>query len=460
MERPAISILAVDDEDSLLHLLKHVLERQGYYVDTATDGRMAITMLQTLPYDLVFLDVMMPDIGGVEVLKYIKDQHLDAEVIMLTAVRDVKTAVECMSLGAYYYITKPHTPSDLVGLVERALERRRLLAQNKALRHQIAYRALPSSMISENKALLEMLDVAMRAAPTESPVLIRGATGTGKEVVANFIHANSLRKEQPFLVLSCSTMSEKVLESELFGHEKGAPPGGGAAKQGLLEIARGGTLFLDEIGDLPLKSQPKLSRFLRTREFTRIGGSKTLKTDVRILSATTKDLEREAAAGKFNKDLLSQLNVVPLRLPALKDRKEDIPLLVEQFLLDHAGSKPPKILEGPALEALMRYDWPGNVRELENVVHRAAVISEGVIIGIKHIAFPHGAPAIQKPASEAQSKKAVIGKALTLVKLEKTHIKSILESVGWDERRAARILCITVKALSGKMKTHKLRKPR
>ncbi len=389
MEKPAISILAVDDEETLLHLLAHILRWQVYYVYTASGVRTAITMLQTLPFDLVFLDVMMPDVGGIEVLKFIKEQPLDTEVIMLTAVHDVHTAVECMSLGAYYYVTKPYIATDLVALVERALERKRLVIQNRAFRRQIAYRALPSSMKSENKALLGMLDLAMRSAPTESPVLIQGATGTGKEVLANFIHANSLRREQPFLVLSCSSIPAKLLESELFGHEKGALRDAVGAKQGLLEIANGGTLFLDEVAELPLKSQPKLLRFLQTWEFSRVGGSKTLKSDVRIVSATARDLQREARARSFREDLLLQLNVITLQLPALKDRKEDIPLLVDQFLDEHAGSKQPKKLDAQALASLMDYDWPGNVRELENVIHRAAVLSDGNTISISQIALPH-----------------------------------------------------------------------
>jgi DNA-binding NtrC family response regulator len=460
MEKPAISILAVDDEESLLRLLTHVLERQGYYVDTASDGRTAITMLQTLPFDVVFLDVMMPDVGGVEVLKFIKDQHLDSEVIMLTAVHDVKTAVECMSLGAYYYITKPYTPADLVGLVERALERKRLVAQNKAFRRQIAYRALPASMISGNKALLQMLDVAMRSAATESPVLIWGATGTGKEVVANFIHANSLRKDQPFLVLSCSSIPKEHREGELFGYEKGALRDGAAAKQGLLEIANGGTLFLDEIGELPLESQPQLVKFLQTGEFCRIGGSKTLKSDVRIIAATTRDLKREVRARRFREDLLLQLNVITLQLPPLKDRKEDIPLLVDQFLVDHAGSKQPQKLDQRALESLMNYDWPGNVRELENVVRRAAVLSDGNTIAINQIALPHGDPPRRKSVTRTRRGGAGIGSAISLTKIEKAHVKSVLESASWNERRAAKILGISTKKLSSRIKSYKLRKPR
>ena len=458
MEKPATSILAVDDEETLLHLLTHVLKRQGYYVDTAPDGRTAITMLQTLPFDLVFLDIMMPDVSGIEVLKFIKGQHLDTEVIMLTAVHDVKTAVECMSLGAYYYITKPYTATDLPALVERALERKRLLIQNKALRHQIAYRALPSSMVGKDKALLAMLDLALRAAPTESTVLIQGASGTGKEVVANFIHANSLRKDQPSLALNCSSMPATQLESELFGHEKEAFADAKNAKQGLLEIADGGTLFLDEIGEMPLSVQPKLLWFVQTGEFHRTGSSKNLKSDVRIISATNRDLRREVTSGKFREDLLLRLNVITLQLPALRERKDDIPLLAEQFLKDYAGMKQPKHLDVKALELLMSYDWPGNTRELENVIRRAAVLSEDDVICVDHLALPSRSRRSRKSTSGIRSKGTRIGTSISLAELQKVHVQSVLASVNWNKLRAAKILGIDLKALSGKIKTYKLSK--
>jgi DNA-binding NtrC family response regulator len=460
MERPATSILAVDDEETLLHLLTHILERQGYYVDTASDGRTAITMLQTLPFDLVFLDVMMPDVGGVEVLKFIKSQHLDTEVIMLTAVHDVHTAVECMSLGAYYYVTKPYSASDLVALVDRALERKRLVAQNRALRRQIAYRALPTSMITEDPNLLETLDLAMRAAPTESSVLIQGATGTGKEVVANFVHANSVRKDQPFLVLSCSSMSEARMASELFGHEKGIVKGEENAAQGLLEIADGGTLFLDEIAEMPFKLQPMLFQFIQTGEFHRIGGSKILKSDVRIISATTRDLGHEVESHRFREDLWRKLNIVTLQLPALRDRKNDISLLAAQFLMDQSGVRPPKTLDERALAALVQYDWPGNVRELENVIHRAAVLSDDSVIGIEHLVLPQRTPVSRAPAKKIRRKKAQVSSTKSAAARQKTRIKSVLDSVKWNEPRAAKLLGLSPRALSSKIKMLKLRKPR
>ena len=388
MAKLSASILAVDDEDVNLELLKRVLSKQGYYVDTANDGAAAITMLQTLPFDLVLLDIMMPNIDGIEVLKYIKGQDLDAEVIMLTAVHDVKTAVECMDRGAFYYITKPYHVSDLLGLIERALERKRLVTHNKALKSELARRVPSANIKSQNKRFLEILDLAGRAAPTDSAVLIQGAIGSGKEMMADFLYNNSLRKEHPFLSLNCSWTSELQLERELFGRESDGPMIGTGVKQGLLEIANGGTLFLDAIDELPLALQPKLLRFLETREYLRVDGKKLLRSDVRLISATNKDLRQGVAEEWFREDLLLHINVVTLELPLLRDRKDDIPILVEHFLKVHAGNKEPKHLDEKALHLLMNYDWPGNIRELENIIERAAVLSRETIIHAADLAVP------------------------------------------------------------------------
>ena len=332
MAKISISILAVDDDESFLDTLKRQLELDGYYVDTAADGIAAISILQTVPFDLILLDVKMPKVDGLEVLKFAKDLCPETEVIMLTGVNEIKIAVECMHLGAYHYITKPHSSSELLLLIERALERKRLLVQNKAYKAELARRALSSHIVSQNRTFLQMLDLASRAAPTDSTVLIEGASGTGKELVANFLHTNSLRKDQPFMALNCSSIPETLIESELFGHEKGAFTDAKATKQGLVEVADGGTLFLDEVGEIPLTVQPKLLRFLESGEFRRVGGNKNLKSDVRLLSATSKDLRKEVAAGRCREDLLYRLNVITLELPSLGERKDDIPLLVEHFL--------------------------------------------------------------------------------------------------------------------------------
>ena len=388
MAKLSASILAVDDEDVNLELLRRVLPRQGYYVDTASDGAAAITMLQTLPFDLILLDIMMPNVDGIEVLKFVKEQELDTEVIMLTAVHDVKIAVECMGLGAFYYIPKPYHVSDLLGLIERALERKRLVTHNKALKSELARRVLSANIKSQNKTFLEVLDMAARAAPTDSSVLIQGAIGTGKEMVADFLYNNSLRKEQPFLALNCSSMPEELLESELFGQEKGDSTVETGVKQGLLEIANGGTLFLDEIGEMPLAVQPKVLRFLETREYLRADGKKILKSDVRLISATNRDLRQEVLEKRFREDLLLHINVVTLDLPLLRNRRDDIPLLVEHFLKEHAGNKEPKHLDEAAIGVLMKYDWPGNIRELENIIERAAVLSRETTIHPADLAVP------------------------------------------------------------------------
>jgi len=460
MEKLPISVLAVDDEETLRQTLTRVLEQQGYYVDTAEDGLMAINMLQTLPFDIVLLDYMMPNANGLEVLKFIKDQHLDAEVIMVTAVQDVHTAVECMSLGAFYYITKPYVATDLLALIERAWERKRLLKQNRALKRQIAHLALPASMAGSNKKLLEMLELALRAAPTDSPVLIHGASGTGKEVVANFVHINSLRNEMPFLALNSSSHAEAHLERELFGYEKDAFADAGKARQGLLEMANGGTILLDQISEMPLTLQPKLLRFLQTGEFCRVGGTKVLRSDVRIISATTKDLRHEVHAGRFLEELLLRLNPITLDVPNLRERKQDIPVLVEQFLKDQAGTKQPKQLEAEALELLLAYDWPGNVRELENVIQRAAILSDGDVIHVEHLAVSHHPRMLRKTRILTRNVRSRREKPASLRKLTKTRLKSVLESVKWDERRAAKTLGVSVKVLSGKMKSFRLRKSR
>jgi DNA-binding NtrC family response regulator len=460
MQKLPISILAVDDEETLLQTLAKKLQQHGYYVDTAEDGRVAITMLETLPFDIVLTDVMMPNVGGIGVLKFVKDQHLDIEVIMITAVQDVHTAVECMSLGAFYYITKPYPMTDLLALIERAWERKRLVMQNKALKRQIAHLALPSSMAGSNKALLEMLDLALRAAPTDSPVLVLGATGTGKEVVANFVHVNSLRNEQPFLALDSSSHAETRLESELFGHEKDAFAGAANATQGLLEMVNGGTLFLDQIGEMPLALQPKLLRFLQTGEFCRMGGNKILKSDVRIISATTRDLRHEAAAGRFLEELLLRLNLITLQVPNLRERKTDIPVLAQQFLEDQAGTKQPKRLDDDALKLLLAYEWPGNVRELENVIQRAAILSDSEVISVDHLAIPHRGRKLPKTRARVRSKKTQAGAAISPAGRQKAHVKTVLESVKWNKKRAAKLLGISVKGLVGKIKSYRLRKPK
>jgi len=458
MPKPPVSILAVDDEAPLLQAVKGLLETEGYFVQTAADGIAAINLIQSLPFDLILLDVKMPRVDGIEVLRFIKDHYLDTQVIMLTGVSDVRMAVECMQLGAFHYITKPYSGDELLTIIDRAMERKQLLIQNKALKSELERHGSSSQIVSKSKAFLDILNLAARVAPTDSTVLIQGASGTGKELIANFLHTNSLRNEQPFMALNCSSIPETLIESELFGHERGAFTDAIVTKQGLVEIANGGTLFLDEVAEISLMIQPKLLRFLQTGEYRRVGGNKNFKSDVRIISATNKDLRQEVGTSRFREDLLYRLNVITLSLPPLRDRKEDIPLLVDHFLKKRFPLRVPKRMEDRALEVLMKYDWPGNVRELENVVERAAILSQDEEIRVDDLALPIGTRAAFDSIASGDPGGVRIGSAARMVDIEKAHIAGVLKSVSWNKNVAAKILDISLKTLYTKIQQFDLTK--
>lgn len=458
MAKQPISILAVDDEESFLDLLTTVLQHEGYYVNTAPDGVAAINILQTLPFDLVLLDLRMPRVDGLEVLKFIKDQYFDTQVIMLTGVSDVKLAVECMQLGAFHYITKPYAANELLAVIDRALERKRLVIQNKALKSELARHALSSHIVGQSKSLLEVLGLAARVAPTDSTVLIQGPSGTGKELIASFLHQNSLRKDQPFMALNCASIPETLIESELFGHEKGAFTDATSTKQGFVEIANNGTLFLDEVGEISIMMQPKLLRFLQTGEYRRVGSNKNLKSDVRLISATNKDLRREVGTGKFREDLLYRLNVITLQIPPLRERKEDIPLLVNHFLLNRFRARTAKKVEPRAMELLKKYDWPGNVRELENVIERAAILARDEVIHVDDIALPIGTRSMYESYTDIPGEGPRLGSAVSMQEIEKAHIHGVLTTVSWNKNTAAKILGISLKTLYTKIQQYNISK--
>jgi two-component system response regulator AtoC len=455
-----VSILAVDDSEDFLDMLKRMLEQEGYSVATAPDGVEAIHLLQDRPFDLILLDLNMPRIDGFGVLKFVKGQFLDCEVIMLTAIDQTRAIVESMKLGAYYYVTKPSSAGELLPLIERALERKKLRRQNHAFKVDLARRANSFRIVSQNRAFLEMLDVALRAAPTDSSVLIQGASGTGKELVANFLHANSSRRDQPYMALNCASIPETLIESELFGHEKGAFTDAVTTKQGLVEIANGGTLFLDEVAEIALTVQPKLLRFLQTGEYRRVGGTKNFRSDVRIVSATNRDLREEAEQCRFREDLLYRLNVITLSLPPLRERKDDIPLLVEYFLTKRAVTKGLKRLEPRALEVLMRYDWPGNIRELENVIERAAGLSRGDVIFFDDLALPLASKPVHNSHPDSSSEGLWAGSAVSLAEIQKAHVLGVLRSVNWNKDMASKILGMSVKTLYSKMQAYNFREPK
>jgi two-component system, NtrC family, response regulator AtoC len=453
------SVLVVDDEVAILQPLKGVLEQEGYEVQTASDGVSAINCVQSSPFDVVLLDVKMPRVDGIEVLRFIKEHFLDTQVIMLTGMSDVRTAVECMQVGAFHYITKPYSIEELLTIVKRALERKHLVLENKALRSELERHALSSQIVSQSKAFLDVLNLASRIAPTDSTVLIQGASGTGKELIANFLHTNSSRKDFPMMALNCSSIPETLIESEIFGHEKGSFTDASATKEGLVEIAHNGTLFLDEIGEISMMIQPKLLRFLQTGEYRRVGGNKNMRSDVRIISATNKDLLQEVNGGRFREDLLYRLNVITLNLPSLRERKEDIPVLVEHFLKKHFRSKGSKRMDEKALELLMKYDWPGNVRELENVIERAAILSRDEVIRMDDLALPIGTRTLIEPLIPADRGGPRLGSAVPMTEIEKAHIDGVLKSVSWNKNIAAKILGISLKTLYTKIQQYDLTKP-
>ena len=458
MKNETISILAVDDEEAFLNLIKALLSPEGYTVEFARDGVLAINVLQQQTFDLVLLDVKLPRVDGLEVLKFIRDHSLDTQVIMLSGVHDVRIAVECMQLGAYSYLTKPYVGEELLAVLEHAVERKRLSLENKILKSELARHTFDSNIVGESKLMLELLNIASKVAPTDSPVLIQGASGTGKELIANFLHKNSSRKDQQFVAINCASIPDNLLESELFGHEKGAFTDAHAMKQGIVEIANGGTLFLDEIGEISLMIQPKLLRFLQTGEYRRVGGNKNLKSDVRVISATNKNLRDEIITGKFREDLLYRINVIMLSVPALRERPEDIPLLVDYFLKNRMRPRELKMIEPKALELLMRYEWPGNVRELENVIERASILCKENLIRVEDIALPIGKRTGLMKETPLTTGGPQIGSAVSIHEIEKIHIAGVLKTVGWNKNTASQILGISLKTLYTKIQQYNLTK--
>ncbi len=400
-------ILVVDDDEGMRYLLTSSLEKEGYAVESAQDGVDAINVLQAKHFDAALLDVTMPKIDGVEVLKFIKENSPSTEVIMVTGVDEVTVAVDCMKIGAYDYILKPVASDQLLNSLRRALERMHLVRENVLIKKELARFTGPSEMIGQSPAFKNILELAGRVAPTESTILIQGASGTGKELIANFIYKNSARAQHPFVVLNCASIPDTLIESELFGHERGAFTDAKSMKQGLVELANGGTLFLDEVGDISPVVQPKLLRFIQTGEFRRVGGNNVVKSDVRVLSATNKNLVDEVKAGRFREDLLYRVNVITLEVPHLKDRPEDIFLLADWFLKNKLKTKTEIQISPEAAEALKRYDWPGNVRELENVIERAAILCNGNLIRLNDLSLPLGGNAPRGGRMEKESSGAI-----------------------------------------------------
>ncbi len=368
-------ILVVDDELSMREFLGILLEREGYLVDAADSAAAALTLLESAGYDLVVSDVKMPGLSGLELLARIKENSPDTAVIMATAFSTAEQAVEAMKLGAYDYIAKPFNVEEIKIIVRNALDKRSLARENLRLKEEVQGRYSFSGLIGKSKRMRDVYTLIEKVAGSTANILIYGESGTGKELAAKAVHYNSPRKDRPFVAVNCGAIPESLMESELFGHKKGAFTGAVADRAGLFEQADGGTLFLDEIGEVPLQLQAKLLRVIQEREFRRVGGSESLKADIRLVAATNRDLDDQVKEGTFREDLFYRLNVVQVRMPSLRERPDDIPLLIEHFLKKFAGQPAGgEEISSAALKLLMVYPFPGNVRELENLVERCVVL--------------------------------------------------------------------------------------
>jgi DNA-binding NtrC family response regulator len=384
MSRPRV--LVVDDKENMLRLFERILG-EAYELETADSGTRALALLTGGSYDVVVSDIRMPDADGFVVLQEAKRRSPETEVILMTAYASVPAAVEAMKQGAYDYLAKPFDPDDAALVVARALERKRLRDEAASLRRELAERYGFERLVGKSPAMREVYALLERAAGLDITVLLTGETGTGKELAARAIHYRSTRREKRFVAINCGALPAELVESELFGHARGAFSGALSAKPGLFEEAEGGTLLLDEIGELPVQVQVKLNRALQEREVRRVGETRPIKTDVRVIAATHRDLKAEAQAGRFREDLYYRLNVFPVRLPPLRERREDIPLLAAHFVEKHARAHRRAVtgLDIEALRALTGYPWPGNVRELENAIERAVAVARAIEIAVEDL---------------------------------------------------------------------------
>lgn len=445
-------ILVVDDEPGIREFLQIMLKRERMVVDTAENGRIAWAKLQEASYDLVISDIQMPEMGGLELLEKIKNRDPAALVLMITAFGSTDVAVQAMKLGAYDFLTKPFKLDDVKLRLQNALEKRTLVLDNVRLKRELAERYSFSSIVGGAKPMLDIFEMIKRVAPTGSSVLITGESGTGKELVAKAVHYNSDRKDGPFVSVNCGAIPEELMESEMFGHVKGSFTGAIRDKKGYFEIAHGGTLFLDEIGELPLSMQATLLRALADGTFTPVGGEEPLKANVRIVAATNRNLEEEVREQNFREDLYFRLNVINLRLPSLRERREDIPMLVDFFVesFSEKFGKSVRSIPSDTMKLLGGYQWPGNVRELENVVERMMALESGESLSIEGV--PEHIREPMKPRFESLGEllrwdKSGVELEDILSKIEREYLLKAIEETGGSRKKAAKLLHITMRSL-------------
>jgi two-component system response regulator PilR (NtrC family) len=452
-------ILVVDDERSMRDVLSIMLKRAGYAVTVAADGEEAIAQIGKEIFDLVITDLKMPKVGGLEVLKTVKEVSPETVVLLITAFASTDSAIEAMKRGAYDYLNKPFQVDEVQLIVRNALEKRKLSTENTLLKREIASQSSLSQIIGQSEAMEKVLEVVRKVADAKSNVLICGESGTGKELIARAIHYNSSRSRLPFVTVNCSAVPEPLLESELFGHMKGSFTGAIANKAGLFEVADGGSIFLDEIGEMTLSMQVKVLRVIQEREFRRVGGTREVKVDVRIIAATNRDLAKAVADGSFREDLYYRLDVIPINIPPLRMRAGDIPLLANHFLeqFARANGKPVPSLSPEAMRMLLSHEWKGNVRELENLIERVVAFSNGALINeddLQGWLHRHVAPAQNYPTD-------IPPDGLDLEQLmntiEKDLLLKALERCRWVKKKAARLLHLNTRSFRYRLEKYAIK---
>ena len=441
-------ILIVDDELIMRESLAGWLERDGHEIDTAASGEEALEKLKGTRFDILLVDIKMEGISGLEVLKHVKENDPEVSVVMITAYGSISTAIDAMKNGAYDYLLKPFEPDELGMLVEKIIRHQAQARENLFLKEQHRERTRFESMIGQSQSMHEIFALIKDVAPMNSTVLITGETGTGKGLAAKALHSNSPRNEGPFVVVNCGAIPDHLMESELFGHQKGAFTDAKETKKGRLELAHGGTLFLDEIGEIGMRMQIDLLRVLEDRIFYRVGGTQPIEADFRVIAATNRDLEKAIKDGNFRKDLFYRLNVISFQMPPLRKHREDIPLLTEHFLrrFSQETNKAIDKASREAIDEMMLYDWPGNVRELENAIERAVVVGKGRKV-----------MAADLPIFNPENSSPLPDKSIKEV--EKSHIARILDENNWNIARTAKILGINRSTLYAKIKAYEIRKP-
>ncbi len=439
------NILVVDDEKNILKVVATTLGKENYAVDTAWSSEEAIKIFDNDTHDLVITDLKLPGKSGMELLEYVKSRKPDLPVIIITAFGTIENAVEAMKKGAFNYLTKPVNPDELLSVVKEVLEKYELKKENVALKSELKQKYAFSTIVGKSALMQDVYDTIRMVSKTQANVLIAGESGTGKELAARAIHYDSDRAEAPFVTIDCAAIPPEIMESELFGHEKGSFTGAHERKTGLLENANGGTVFLDEIGELDLNLQKKLLRFLQEREILRVGGVERIKLNVRVVAATNKDLEREVQEKKFRQDLFYRLNVVTIKMPPLRERTDDIPLLAHHFLekINRIEGKLIRGFEESVMDVFLKYGWPGNVRELENVIERAYVLCPTITITLKYLPG--------KLLSLAREEREPFDE-MNLMETEKRLVVKALNATSWNQSRAADMLGISRKQLRTKMK--------